>query len=311
MNWLEIAVTASYAAAEAVADVFAELGAGGTVVEDPRELNFHIKSGLWDATDLKEVADTGQIVIKAYLPQDDRLKAKLSALEKCLSRIRERMSGTVDKELVFRRVGDEDWENSWKQYFHPVRLGQRIVVKPTWEEYTALPDDLVLTLDPGMAFGTGDHHTTRLCAEKLEEIVRPGQTVFDVGTGSGILSLLCARLGADRVAAVDFDPLAVAVARENVALNALADKISVAQGDLLAPTVGRADVIVANIVADAIKKLLPGVPQKLAPDGIFLAGGVISERAAEIADAAGAAGLAVAETRERGGWALLAMRKKS
>ena len=310
MDWMEVAVPALYAATDAVADIFVELGAGGTVIEDPREINFHIKCGFWDGTDLQETPDTGAAVIKAYLPADGRLKGRLSDLEKRLSLVGERVPGAVTGQILFRLVKEEDWENSWKQYFHCVRLGKRIVIKPAWETYDASRGEIVLQIDPGMAFGTGTHHTTCLCAEKLEEIIRPGQAVFDVGTGSGILSLLCARLGAGKVTAIDFDPIAAAVAKENVLLNGLAGKIEVMEGDLLAPAAGRADVIVANIVADVIKKLLPDIPRKLTPGGTFLAGGVVAERKDEITGAAGALGLVVDETRERDGWALLVMSKE-
>ncbi|MDR2006791.1 MAG: 50S ribosomal protein L11 methyltransferase [Acidaminococcales bacterium] len=310
MDWLEVAVSAVYTATETVADIFMEFGAGGTVIEDPRELNFYIRSGSWDCTDLKETADTGVAIIKAYLPDDGRIKDRLSALDKRLSLVGERVPGAIAGKIIFHRVKEEDWENSWKQYFHPFRIGQRIVIKPAWEDYAAKGGDLVLQIDPGMAFGTGAHHTTRLCAEKLEEIIRPGQTVFDAGTGSGILSLLCARLGAGRVTAVDSDPVAVAAARENVRLNALADKITVLEGNLLSPVNGRADVIAANITAGAIKELLPAAARKLKPAGIFWAGGILAERTDEIIADAEAAGLKTAESRERGGWALLVMRKE-
>ncbi|MDR3348885.1 MAG: 50S ribosomal protein L11 methyltransferase [Acidaminococcales bacterium] len=310
MDWLEVAVPAVYAATEAVADIFVQLGAGGTAIEDPRELNFHIKSGLWDCTDLKEAADTGVAIVKAYWPEDGRIKDRLSVLDKRLALVGERVPGAIAGKISFCRVKEEDWENSWKQYFHPVRIGQRIVIKPSWEGYAAKDGDIIIHIDPGMAFGTGTHHSTCLCAEKLEQIIRPGQTVFDAGTGSGILSLLCARLGAERITAVDSDPVAVAVARENVRLNALTDKINVLEGDLLAPAKGRADVIAANITADVIKRLLPAAARKLKPSGVFLAGGILSGRADEIIAAAGAAALAADEVVEREGWALLAMRKK-
>lgn len=309
MKWMEIAVQTSHAATEAVADIFNGLGSGGVIIEDPRLLNFYINSGLWDYTDLREVPDHGISIVRAYLPLDERLSGRMDELEQLLAQVNERMKGSIDSELLFRELEEEDWSSSWKQYFHPVRVGKCIVIKPTWEDYVAKPGDLVLEIDPGMAFGTGTHHTTCLCLETLEDIIKQGQTVFDVGTGSGILSVASALLGAQKIIAVDFDDTAVKVAKENIVLNNLNDRIDVYCGDLLSNVEGTADIIVANIVASVIVELVHDIPQKLKEEGLFLTSGIIEERVEEVLQAAAKAGLALVEKRLAGGWAMLLFKK--
>ena len=309
MNWMEIIVQSSHAATETVADIFHESGCGGVVIEDPRLLNFYINSGLWDYTDLKEVEDTGFSIVKAYLPVDEKLKAALAGIERELAMLEKRVPASLLGEIYFRQIDEEDWSSAWKQYFHPVRIGRSIIIKPTWEDYQALAGDLVIELDPGMAFGTGTHNTTCLCVESLEQLVRPGMMVFDVGTGSGILSLVSAKLGAQKVVAVDFDAVAVRVAKENVVLNDLTQKVTVHEGDLLSVVAGEADVIVANIIASIICQLLPDIPSKLSAGGVFLASGIIVERLDEVCAKAKEVGLVVDEVKEKDGWALVVMRK--
>jgi len=210
---------------------------------------------------------------------------------------------------MFRTVDEKDWANEWKQYFHVTRVGKRFVIKPSWEHYEPGDRDIVLELDPGMAFGTGTHPTTTLCLEGLEEVVKDGDTVFDVGTGSGILAMAAVRLGAGRVRAVDIDGVAVRSAAENIAKSGLSEKIEVRKGDLLHGTEGKADVIVANILANIIKILLPDVPGKLKEDGVFLAAGIIEEARQEVEETAAACGLAIIKTERKGDWVSLLMKK--
>jgi ribosomal protein L11 methyltransferase len=197
-----------------------------------------------------------------------------------------------------------------EQYFHVTHVGKHIVIKPSWEAYEAEPDDVVLELDPGMAFGTGTHPTTCLCLQGLEEIIRPDTLVFDVGTGSGILAMAAARLGARAIKAVDIDGVAVRTAKENIAKAGLTDRIDVKQGDLLHGTEGQADVIVANILADVIIQLLPDVPGKLKDDGVFLASGVIEQYLDDVTRAAEAVGLTVTKVDRIQDWVGIQMRKK-
>lgn len=309
MKWAEISIQTTHEATEAVADIFHGLGANGVVIEDPELINSYRRSGTWDYCDIPEAEDTATVTVKAYLPVDDRLDDKLRLFEE---RVTELVRHDIDKGrglISWREVHEADWANAWKEHFHPVRIGERLVVKPSWEDYPAADDDLVIELDPGMAFGTGTHATTAMAMRVLEEIVRPGDTVFDVGTGSGILAVAAAKLGAGAVRAVDLDPVAVKVAGENVAANAAGDKVTVAAGDLLTGVTGQADIIIANIVAAVIMRLVPDVPGRLKDGGLFLAGGVIADRLGDVTDAILAAGLTVEKVLEEGEWTTILARK--
>ena len=307
MNWMEIVVQTSHTATEAVADIFQEYGSGGVVIEDPKLLNFYINSGLWDCTDLQTVEEADIVTIKTYFPINEQLKTTLSEIKTALTELEQRVPNSVQGDFLYREVNEEDWSTSWKQYFHPIRVGNKIIIKPTWEDYQAQEGDLVIELDPGMAFGTGTHHTTNLCIEKLEELDLNHKLVFDVGAGSGILSLVSAKLGAGRVVAIELDKVAVKVAKENIVLNNLTDKVIVKEGDLLTVVNEQADVIVANIVAKVIIGLLPDVPKKLKLDGLFLASGIISEHVDAVCQKAREVGLHVIEIKEKGDWVMILM----
>jgi ribosomal protein L11 methyltransferase len=215
--------------------------------------------------------------VAGYLPVDDRLENTLLTLREALKAV----NGVV-AEITIRFVAEEDWANAWKQYFKPQRIGRRLVVKPTWEPYEATGDDLIIEVDPGMAFGTGLHATTRLCMRGLEDHVRPGMRVADVGTGSGILAVAAVLLGADSAAAVDNDPVAVRVARENVAVNRLEEKISVEESSV--PPTGIYQIVVANILADVILGMADALFAATAPGGLLVASGIIDSRAEAVRD---------------------------
>ncbi len=309
MKWAEISIQTTHEATEAVADIFHRLGASGVVIEDPELVNSYRRSGTWDYCDIPEVQDTSVVTVKAYLPVDDQLDDRLRLFER---RVEELAEHDIDKGsglIRLREVHEEDWANAWKEFYHPIRVGERLVVKPSWQEYPAEAGDVVIELDPGMAFGTGTHYTTAMGLEMLEQAVRPGDLVFDIGTGSGILAVAAAKLGAGRVLAVDNDPLAVRIAGENIAANDTADIVTVAVGDLLTGLDGQADIIVANIIADVIIRLAPAVPERLKDGGLFLAGGVIADRLGDVTDAILTAGLAVEKVLEEGGWATILARK--
>jgi ribosomal protein L11 methyltransferase len=237
---------------------------------------------------------------------DERLEATLISLKDTLRTLPQAGVRGVFPEITVRFVEESDWADAWKQYFKPQRIGRRIVVKPTWETFDPAPDDLILQIDPGMAFGTGLHATTRLCLRALEDVVSPGAQVADVGTGSGILAVGAALLGAGRVEAVDVDPLAVRIARENVTLNGVADVVQVEEAD--APPVGPFDVVVANILADVILGMAPALRDALRPGGVLVASGIIDTRAGDVEHGLEAAGFAAVELRSEGEWAALTAR---
>lgn len=310
-KWLEVSVKVNHEAEEATAEILREAGArNGVAIEDPvlyetlrQSLPFELCDPLPAQTDLSVVT------ITAYYPEDKELSARLQKIETELEAVEKRIGSFRFGPALFRHVSEEDWSDEWKQYFHVTRVGGHIVIKPSWEAYEPEADDIVLELDPGMAFGTGTHPTTCLVLEAMEKIVRPDTTVFDVGTGSGILAMTAAKLGAKAIRAVDIDGVAVWTARENIAKAGLQDRIDVAQGDLLHGTEGQADIIVANILADVIIMLLPDIPGKLKDGGLFFASGIIEDYQQDVTEAAEKAGLRVKEVTRIRDWVGLLMEK--
>ncbi len=216
----------------------------------------------------------------------------------------------IEAEVTLSGVREEDWADSWKQYYHPIHTGRRLVIVPVWEEYEAQPGELTVLMDPGMAFGTGTHETTRLCASLLEDVVRPGASVLDVGCGSGILAICASKLGASECFACDIDPVAVRIARENAARNGT-DNVTAAVSDLLAGVPQkRYDVCVANIVADVILRMAPDVERYLKPDGVLIVSGIIEERADEVIAALEQNGYVIADSRRENGWYAGAAKKR-
>jgi len=306
MDWREVAVTVSSEGEEAVADLFYQLGCPGVSVENPELIRSYIESGNWDYHDFGDVEFTGTSVVKGYFSEDDELTGQLQKLDLGLRELLGRSPNWVIQ-VKGLSLKDEDWETSWKAYFKPTRVGKHFLIKPTWESVDLLEGDIILELDPGMAFGTGTHATTTLCLRTLEHLVKPGQRVFDLGTGSGILAIAAAKLGA-AVEAVDLDAMAIRVAQENVALNQVNDRVRVLHGDLGTVLTGQADVVIANIVADVILMLLPDLKRLLLPDGEFLASGIIEKRSDEVEIGLKEAGFEIVERVEDSGWILFRAR---
>ncbi len=278
MRWLELTARVDAEAVEAVGEAFSGVAHGGIAIEP----------------DLVPGCDDGvtlglRATVRAYIPADDAAPAKTRSLEEALWHLR---AIWPVGELGVREVADADWASAWKEHYPTFRVGRRIVVRPTWLADQPGPDDVLIALDPGPAFGTGLHPTTRRCLELLEEVVRPGDRVLDVGTGSGILALAAAGLGAGEVVAVDVDPTAVDTARANVAANGRAELIRVMVGSVdQAPAGATYDVVVANIIARVLVELTPQLAARLAAGGTVIAAGIIADRASEVVDAFARVGL--------------------
>ncbi len=310
MQWCEAVVHTTTAGGDLVGDLMMLSGAAGTEIVDRADVPDPTKPGVyWELYDPKMIESMPEdVLVKGWFAQDEHTHDVLAALRARLAETKARGGAELGTlVLETRNVADEDWAENWKQYFKPFRVGKRLVVKPSWETYEAAPGDLVVEIDPGMAFGTGTHETTALCMELLEKYLDPGMRVMDVGTGSGILAVAAARLGAKDVLAVDIDPDAVKVAAENVRLNAVEGRVRVAQGDLVNGEVIPCDLAVANIVADAIILLCKPLTRHLTAGGPLICSGIIREREADVLAAAEAAGYAVTERRAKGEWVALCL----
>lgn len=309
MDWVEVKLAVTHAAVEAVADLLTSLGTQGVSIEDPQLINDLKHSGTWELCDIPDQVNTEVVTISAYYADDEYLQGRLAKIEAELQNIEERIGNFRFGNTCFRKMEETDWANQWKQYFHVTHVGKSLVIKPSWEEYEAQPGEHVIKIDPGMAFGTGTHHTTNMCMARLEKVLPQDATVFDVGTGSGILAIAAGLLGAKEVKAVDIDAVACRVARENVEINGLSELVEVREGDLLHGTEGKADLIIANIIADIIIMFVQDVPGKLKDGGIFLTSGIITERADDVQKAAEAVGLRLTNVDERGGWVVMQFEK--
>lgn len=290
MTWCEISAAVPVELAELAAEAMRAVVPDGVAIEDPL-----IPLGPDEGVRLERRRPS---LVKAYLPVDDRLGERLHALDAAFATL------GLHPELRTRTVHEQEWADAWKEHFHVERVGRRLVIRPSWRPYTPQPDDVVIDLDPGMAFGTGQHPTTRTCLELLEERVTPGAVVLDVGTGSGILAVAAVKLGAARCLALDVDAQAVRVARENAARNGVADQVQVVEGTLpiaLAPRQAF-DLALANITAAAVAALAPALTAALRPGGTLIGSGIVAGRLDEVLEALRAAGFVIREVRAVGDW---------
>jgi ribosomal protein L11 methyltransferase len=291
MQWIEIAVRAAPDEADLIADVMAEYGYQGVSVEHP-----DIQPDHWDEG---ELPPPDHFIVRAYLQADSRAEALRADLDAALS-----VRGFPLPS--YGMVDEQDWANAWKSFYHTARVGQRMVVRPVWEDYTPEPDDIVISLDPGMAFGTGTHSTTRLCLESVEALMQPGLTVLDLGCGSGILAIAAAKLGAAKVVAVDIDPMAATITVENAAFNGVGEQIQAYHGTLetVLGSARRFDLLLANILARIIIELCSErLGEVIRPGGRAIFSGIIQEQVEDVRVALeGQAGLKVTHVRTEGDW---------
>ncbi|ORU01497.1 Ribosomal protein L11 methyltransferase [Anaerovibrio sp. JC8] len=311
MKWCEVSIQTTHEATELIAEIFSDLGATGVVIEDPELINDYITSGKWDYTDIPIATETEVVTVKAYLTVNGELEGRLQTLKQEVKALEGRGVSITPGIITTNELADEDWSDTWKQYFHTEKPGDRIVIKPTWETYEPQDDEVIVEMDPGAAFGTGTHATTSMCICELEHLVKPGMKVFDVGTGSGILSIIAAKLGAKDIQAVDYDESVLKVVRENLQQNHVEDVISVAQSDLMQNVHGKAQLVIANIVADIIIRLFDQLDDHLEEDGTLLTSGIIEDRIDDVLEAAAAHGYGVVKRRENKGWACITFKKQA
>ena len=301
--WNEIRIITKSDAIEAISGIFYGLDCVGVYIEDPNDLLNAEKGPLtWDFADLNIFEHKGKVaVVKGYFDKEEDTQTVIKYIEEKLQQLRDMDIDIGSGEVVDKEIYEQDWANNWKKYYKPTKISENIVVKPTWEDYCAKDGELIIELDPGMAFGTGTHETTRMCVKALEEFVSPDFTVFDIGTGSGILGIAARKLGAKEVIEVDLDPIAVYAAKENVRLNKL-NNIKVLQGNLMDVVEGKADIIVANIIAEVIMFLCEDVKRFLNPNGKFICSGIILDRRAAVEEKLIEVGYKIIEVKIEGEW---------
>jgi len=282
VNWLEVSVTVGHEAAEAVAEVLSRFAPRGVAIEAR-----------------PEDADSGSVAVRAYLPANTSLPRTRRKVEEAIWHLGQILP---IPEPCFREVAEADWAEAWKRQMQVLHIGRRVVVCPSWLSHTPQDEEIVLRLDPGMAFGTGLHPTTQMCLLALEELIRPGMEVLDLGTGSGILAIAAAKLGAGSVLALDNDPEAVAVALANVRHNSVAGQVQVAEGSLGAAS-ATFDIVLVNILAHVIVEMTgQGLAARLAQGGLLVAAGLIADQEADVREALQTAGLAVTRRRQIDDW---------
>ncbi|MBE7044275.1 MAG: 50S ribosomal protein L11 methyltransferase [Ruminococcaceae bacterium] len=321
MDWILVTIYTSSEGIEPLSGVLYQAGITGIEIEDEADFKSFLEENResWDYVDedlLKEKEK--ETCVKVYVSDNASGHEMLSAIRTAVSELAAR-----DTEKAFGRleidlgnVSEEDWANNWKQYFHPTEIGEKILIKPEWEELSEPTDRIVFEVNPGMSFGTGSHETTQLCIEALEQAVKPGDEVLDLGCGSGILSIIAILLGAESALAIDIDPNAVDIAKDNARKNGVSmDKFIAKAGNVLTDEAlmqeirsKKYPIVVANIVADVIIGLLPTAKEAVAADGVFITSGIISDRIEDVCAAIEENGFVIEQVNRRGDWASIICR---
>ncbi len=314
MKYIQVDIHVKRQGIEPVISALLQVGITDTVVEDPADICTLLDKEQdyeWDYIDesVLELQDS-EPKITVFLDDDEEGHEKLKSIYVAIETIKIQAEsgifgenadlGPLDIESTVE--DDSQWKDNWKEYFKPKKVGKQIVVKPTWYDYDRQPEDLVIELDPGMAFGTGTHETTSLCLRLMEKYVNKGYKVLDVGCGSGILSIAGALLEAEQVLGIEIDPMAVDIARENIALNGVSEKASVQYGDLTEGIDFRAHVIVANLMADLIMALSRDVAKHLLPNGKYISSGILLEKKDQVVQCIEECGFHIVEILEDGMW---------
>ena len=321
-SWIQAVIYTTAEGIEPVSGRLYQLGINGIEIEDEADFKTFLEENrsAWDYVDEELMqAKACETNIKFYVTADSAGRETIGEVERSLSEL-----SAMDTEGVFGRlalafsnVDEEDWANNWKQYFKPLSVGEKILILPEWETLEEETDRTVFVINPGMSFGTGSHHTTRLCLERLEKYIKPGMNVLDLGCGSGILSLVALLLGAESATAVDIDPNAAKIAGENAERNGIAsDRYRIFAGNILEDEElvkqladRQYDLVLANIVADVIIAISPKIPAFLKDDGVYITSGIITDRGAEVLAAYEAQDMKLLNQSQSGDWLALDYKK--
>ncbi|GIO58649.1 MULTISPECIES: 50S ribosomal protein L11 methyltransferase [Paenibacillus] len=324
MLWHEFTIHTTEEAVEMISNFLHEAGAGGVSIEESGTLNKKRDTsfGQWYEMPLNDIPE-GQAEIKGYFSEESPVEQIIAEVKERIGQLHEYGIDTGELRYELKTVDEDDWATAWKAYFKPLKVSERLTIKPTWEDYTPASDaEKIIELDPGMAFGTGTHPTTALCLRTLEKVIQGGEEVIDVGTGSGILAIGAVLLGAKHVLALDLDPVAVSSAKENSQLNGMLDhQITVKESDLLSLLSGdqREDlgvtlpvqVIVANILAEIILLFIDDVYRALEPGGVYIASGIYKNKEDVVQQALKDSGFEIEDVCRDEDWVAFVARKRS
>lgn len=310
MKWSEVCIHTTSEAIEPVSNIFHESGASGVVIEDPSDLK-NKKTKLGEIYELNPDDYPAEgVYVKAYLPMNSFLGETVDGIKQTVTNLKEFGIDIGLNEVTIHEIHEEDWATSWKKYYKPVKISEKITIIPTWEDYTPVSsDEIIIEMDPGMAFGTGTHPTTVLSIQALEQYLKKGDKVLDVGAGSGILSVASVLLGAEHVHAYDLDDVAVSSTKNNAALNKVESKVTAKLNDLLEGVDWEADLIVSNILAEIIVKFTDDAYRVVKPGGYFITCGIISGRKEMVRDRLIESGFDIVETNKMEDWISIIARK--
>lgn len=312
MKWSEISILTTNEAVEPISNILHEAGASGVVIEDPLELVKEREDQFGEIYQLNpdDYPEEG-VIIKAYLPVNSFLGETVDEIKEAINNLIIYKIDIGLNKVSISEVNEEEWATAWKKYYNPVKISEKFTIVPTWEDYTPVnTDELIIELDPGMAFGTGTHPTTVMCIQALERTVQPGDRVVDVGTGSGVLSIAAAKLGAAKVEAMDLDDVAVQVAKLNIKLNKVQDVAAVSQNNLLDGVADGADIVVANILAEVILRFSDDAGKIVKNGGYFITSGIIQQKKEVVKDAMINAGFSIEEIISMEDWVAIIGKKK-
>ncbi|MBP0723698.1 50S ribosomal protein L11 methyltransferase [Bacillus sp. RG28] len=311
MKWSELSIHTTQDAVEPISNILHEAGASGVVIEDVFDLTKERAQVYGEIYQLnpKDYPEEG-VIVKAYLPVNSFLNDTVDQIKEAINNL---ITFDIDlgkNTFSLIEVNEEDWATAWKKYYHPISISDRFTIVPTWEDYTPKSaDELIIELDPGMAFGTGTHPTTVMCIQALEKVVKPTDRVIDVGTGSGVLSIAAAKLGSTQIEAYDLDDVAVRSAKTNMEINKVHEIVKVGQGNLLNGIEGPFQVVVANLLAEIILRFVDDVYRVLEPNGTFISSGIIGAKQQDIEDELKRVGFEVQEVLHMEDWVAIIAKK--
>lgn len=307
MSWIEVKVITTNEAVESINNYLFEIGAEGIVIEDPKDILFlenHMQN--WDMIDDSLLNQSQEnVIVKGYIQQKLELQDQLALLRDYIAHLSDWGIFVGDGTVEVNEVDNENWEESWKAQFKPIKIGDRIVVVPTWETYHPIDDELIIQIDPGLSFGTGSHETTSMCIRMLEKHVKENDSVLDVGTGTGILAIAASKLAAKKVVAIDIDEKSIEIAKENIFLNEVSQKTDVKLGNLLDGIEQKFSVIVANLFAELLVSMSDKVAETMNADGIFIATGILDSKEKMVMKTYEKNGFYLIERLQMGEWVCL------